>query len=139
VTRKVAPTAIGRDEACRNPRSNVTLPPIPFAAAALRAGAITPRRALNESDGATMTEWLKTNATTICAWAALIAVAAIVFGASRGTALGQFGIGLLTGAIALLVVIALFELIWRAAVRWLDSTDDKQAPGRARKHRERGQ
>jgi hypothetical protein len=86
-----------------------------------------------------MTEWLKTNATTVCSWAALIAVAVIVFGASRGTALGQFGVGLLTGAIALFVVIVLFELLWRAAAHWLDTADDKQAPGSARKHRQRGQ
>jgi divalent metal cation (Fe/Co/Zn/Cd) transporter len=94
---------------------------------------------LKESDGATMTQWLKSNVSTVCSWAALIAVAVIVFGASRGTALGQLGVGLLTAAIALFVVIVLFELIWRATARWLDSADDKAAAERPPKHRQRGQ
>ncbi len=86
-----------------------------------------------------MTEWFKTNVSTVCSWAALIAVAAIVFGASRGTALAQFGIGLLTAMIALFIVIGLFELLWRGGMHWIDSTDDKPAPGSAPKHRQRGQ
>lgn len=95
-------------------------------------------RGATESEGP-MIDWLRKNASIVWSWAALIAVAAIVFGATRGTALAQFGIGLLAAAIALLVVMAIFELIWQGAMRWLDSAPDKPAPDRPRKHRQRGQ
>lgn len=86
-----------------------------------------------------MIGWFRSNTSIAWSWAALIAVAAIVFGVSRGTQFAQLGIGLLTAAIALLVAMAVFEIIWQTAAKRLDSTDDKQAPGSARKHRQRGQ
>lgn len=86
-----------------------------------------------------MTDWFKDNASIVWSWAALIVVAAIIFGVSRGTHYQEFGAGLLTASIALLVCMAIFEAICQAAVRWLATTDDKAAPGRAPKHRRRGQ
>lgn len=86
-----------------------------------------------------MTDWLKNNASIVWSWAALIAAAAIVFAASRGTQFAQLGIALLTAAVALLVVMALFEVIWQAAMGRLAPADDKAAAGSAAKHRRRGQ
>jgi hypothetical protein len=86
-----------------------------------------------------MTGWFKDNASIIWSWAALIAVAAIVFVASRGTQFAQCGVGLLTAAIALLLAMALFEAIWQIAVKRFASADDKQASGGTPKHRRRGQ
>jgi hypothetical protein len=86
-----------------------------------------------------MTSWLKNNASIIGSWAALIAVAAIICVASRGTQFAQLGMGLLTAAIALLVAVAVFEAIWQAVAARIDSADDKEAPGSAPKHRQRGQ
>ncbi len=94
---------------------------------------------MKESKGMAMTDWLKNNASIVWSWAALIAVAAIVFLASRGTQFAQFGIGLLTAAVALLVAMALLEVIWQAAMRWLGPADDKPAAESAPKHRRRGQ
>lgn len=86
-----------------------------------------------------MTDWFKDNAPIVWSWVALIAVAAIAFAASRGTQYQQFGVGLLTASIALLVFVAVFEAIWLAAVTWLGPTDDKAARESAPKHRRRGQ
>lgn len=86
-----------------------------------------------------MTAWLRNNSSVVWSWAVLIVAAAIIFGVTRGSQFGQLGIGLLTGAIALLVVMAIFEMIWQTATGWGGSTDDKQAPERTRKHRQRGQ
>jgi hypothetical protein len=86
-----------------------------------------------------MIGWFRDNTSIVWSWAALIAVAAVVFGVSRGTQFGQLGIGLLTAAIALLVTMAVFEIIWQTAMNFFDSTDDKQAPGSTPKHRQRGQ
>jgi hypothetical protein len=86
-----------------------------------------------------MTDWFKENASIIWSWAALIAVAAIVFGAGRGTQYQQLGVGLLTASIALLVCMAVFEAIWQAALKWFAATDDKEAPKNTPKHRQRGQ
>jgi len=94
---------------------------------------------MKESEGVIMTDRFKDNASIVWSWAALIAVAAIVFAASRGTQFQQFGIGLLTAAIALLVAVAVFEAIWQAAVKWHESADDKQSSGSAPKSRRRGQ
>lgn len=87
-----------------------------------------------------MTNWFKTNAAVVGSWAALIAVSAIVFGASHGTNFAQFGIGLLTASIALLVAMAVFELIWQGALKLIESGHDKQPPPKSvPKHRQRGQ
>jgi hypothetical protein len=86
-----------------------------------------------------MANWLKDNASIVYSWAALIAVAAIVFGASRGTQFAQFGTGLLTAAIALLVLVCAFEAIWQALAARLDSADGTPASKDAPKHRQRGQ
>jgi hypothetical protein len=104
----------------------------------MRQGQRESRRA-KESKGMTMTDWLKSNASIIWSWAALIAVAAIVFFASRGTQLAQFGIGLLTAAVTLLVAMVVFEVIWQAAMRWRGPPDDKAAPESTPRHRRRGQ
>jgi len=86
-----------------------------------------------------MTDWFKNNASIVWSWAALIAASAIVFAISRGTQFAQFGIGLLTAALALLVAMALFEVIWQAAMRRLASAEDKPAAESPPKHRRRGQ
>jgi hypothetical protein len=75
----------------------------------------------------------------IWSWAALIGIAAIICAASHGTRFQQFGIGLLTAAIALLVVVAVFEAIWRSAAKLLDGRNSKDAPKSPPKHRQRGQ
>jgi hypothetical protein len=86
-----------------------------------------------------MTGWFRNNSSVVWSWVALIAAAAIAFGATRGTHFGQLGIGLLIAAISLLVCMAVFELIWQAAVGWFDSTNGKPATSSPRKHRQRGQ
>ena len=68
----------------------------------------------------TMTPWLKDNASVILRWAALIAASLIIFAASRGTRFQQFGDGLLTASVTLLIAIGLFEIIWQLLTRWLD-------------------
>lgn len=130
-----------RGKTCRNSRTKSGVGPFYFACYGLPYGgdgAERPRRGAAESEGP-MIDWFKKNAPIVWSWAALIAVAAIVFAATRGSGLAQFGIGLLSAAIALLVAMGIFELIWQAAMKWLDTTDDKGAPGSARKHRQRGQ
>ena len=67
-----------------------------------------------------MTPWLKDNASVVLWWAALIAASLIVFTASRGTRFQQFGDGLLTASVTLLIAIGLFEIIWQLLTRWLD-------------------
>jgi len=86
-----------------------------------------------------MTQWFKNNMSTVWSWVALIAAVAIIFALSRGTQLAQLGLGLLAASIALFVSIAAFEILWQAAVKALDSANDKQAPGSTPKHRQRGQ
>jgi hypothetical protein len=67
-----------------------------------------------------MTPWLKDNASVILRWAALIAASLIIFAASRGTRFQQFGDGLLTASVTLLIAIGLFEIIWQLLMRWID-------------------
>jgi divalent metal cation (Fe/Co/Zn/Cd) transporter len=86
-----------------------------------------------------MTNWFKNNSSLVWSWAALIGIAAIICAASHGTSFQQLGIGLLTAAIALLVVVAVFEAIWRSAAKLLDGPDRKEAPKSTPKHRQRGQ
>jgi hypothetical protein len=86
-----------------------------------------------------MASWFKNNASIVWSWAALIAAAAIIFGATRGTQFAQLGIGLLTAAIALLVAVAIFEAIWQIVVKRPDSTSGKPTSASAPKHRQRGQ
>ena len=86
-----------------------------------------------------MTDWFKNNASIVWSWTGLIAVAAIVFAVSRGTGYHQLGVGLLAASLALLVAMALFEVIWQLIVKWLDSPNDKNAPKSAPKTRRRGQ
>ena len=73
-----------------------------------------------------MTDWLKSNASTIGAWAALIAASLIIFWATRGTQFRQLGIGLLTASVSLLVAMAVFEAIWQGLAMWLDRPDTKE-------------
>jgi hypothetical protein len=86
-----------------------------------------------------MTDWFTENASIAWSWAILIAVAAIVFAVSRGTGIQQLGMGLLAASLALLVAMTVFEVIWQAVLRWLDSGSDKSAPKSTPKHRQRGQ
>jgi hypothetical protein len=67
-----------------------------------------------------MTPWLKDNASVVPWWAALIAASLIVFAASCGTRFQQFGDGLLTASVTLLIAIGLFEIIWQLLMRWID-------------------
>lgn len=86
-----------------------------------------------------MTNGFKNNASMIWSWAALIGIAAIVCAATHGTSFQQLGIGLLTGAIALLVVVAVFEAIWQCAAKLFDGPASREAPKSTPKHRQRGQ
>lgn len=109
----------------------IQLPHVAIAAAA--------ETAHEESKGAMMAGWFRDNKSVVWSWAILIAVAAVAFGATRGTQFAQLGVGLLTAAIALLVTMAVFEIIWQTAVRWFDSPNGKPASGSTPKHRQRGQ
>ena len=86
-----------------------------------------------------MTDWCKNNTSLVWSWIALIGIAAIVCAASHGTLFQQLGIGLLTSAISLLVVVVVFEAIWQSVAKMLDGPDTKEAPKSAPKHRQRGQ
>ena len=81
-----------------------------------------------------MTDWFKNNS-----WAALTAAVAIAFFVGLCTHFEQLSIGLLMAAIALLVAVAVFEVIWQAAAKGLGSADEKQRPERGPKSRQRGQ
>jgi hypothetical protein len=74
-----------------------------------------------------MTHWLKNNMPVVWWWVALIAVSVIVFAASRRTALAQFGIGLLSASLALLVAMAIFEVIWQLAAQSIGPADGEDA------------
>jgi hypothetical protein len=63
-----------------------------------------------------MTDWLKNNASNLWSWAILIVASIIIFAVSRGTEFQQFGIGLLSACVTLLVVMAIFEVIWQIAM-----------------------
>jgi divalent metal cation (Fe/Co/Zn/Cd) transporter len=86
-----------------------------------------------------MTNGFKNNASMIWSWTALIGIAAIVCAATHGTSFQQLGIGLLAAAIALLVIVAVFEAIWRSAAKLLDGPASKEVPKSTPKHRQRGQ
>ena len=89
------------------------------------------------SEGAIMKAWVYDNAATIWSWVALLGVSAIVFAATLHTSLHQFGVGLLTAAIALLVLMLVFEGIWQGVAVWLDAPGDqaKGGPPNPRRHR----
>ncbi len=82
-----------------------------------------------------MMHWFKNNMPIVWWWVALIAGSAIVFAASRGTGFAQFGIGLLSASLALLVAMAIFEIIWQLAAKSLGPSDGEAAG----KPRPRGQ
>jgi hypothetical protein len=67
-----------------------------------------------------MHEWLKRNSSEVRSWAALMASSMGIFLVTRGTSFQQFGVGLLAASVCLLLSIMLFEIFWRAIVRWLD-------------------
>jgi TIR domain/Tetratricopeptide repeat len=52
-------------------------------------------------------------------WAALTAASLIIFAASRGTRFQQFGAGLLSASLSLLIATWLIEIIWRLLMRWI--------------------
>jgi len=60
-----------------------------------------------------MQKWLKENHAP--AWAALIAFALIAYWISAGTPYHQLAIGVLAAAVTLLVVMLVFETLWRIA------------------------
>jgi uncharacterized membrane-anchored protein len=83
---------------------------------------------LHETDlGATVTHWLKNNMPIVWWWVALIIVSVVVCAASRGTEFAQFGIGLLSASLALLVAMAIFEVIWQLAAKSLDPSHGEDA------------
>jgi uncharacterized membrane-anchored protein len=83
---------------------------------------------LHETDlGATVTHWLKNNMPIVWWWVALIIVSVVVCAASRGTEFAQFGIGLLSASLALLVAMAIFEVIWQLAAKSLDPSHGEGA------------
>ena len=86
-----------------------------------------------------MTARFNENTSIAWSWAVLISIAVIITAVSRGTGIQQFGMGLLAASLALLVAMAIFELIWQIVVRWLDSGSDKGGPKSTPKHRQRGQ
>ncbi len=63
-----------------------------------------------------MTDWLKSNASNLLSWAILIVASIVIFAVSRGTTFQQFGIGLLSACVTLLVAMAVFEVIWQIAM-----------------------
>jgi hypothetical protein len=77
--------------------------------------------------GAIMTHWFKNNMPVVWWWVALIAVSVIVFAASRSTEFAQFGIGLLSASLALLVAMAIFEVTWQLAAKSLGPSDGEGA------------
>jgi hypothetical protein len=85
-----------------------------------------------------MTDWYRRNASIVWSWAVLIAAAAVFCGATRGTGLAQLAMGLLVAAIALLIAMAIFELIWQAAAKAF-SSDAPETPRSPPKSRRRGQ
>jgi hypothetical protein len=88
---------------------------------------------LHDTDlGATVTHWFKNNMPIVWWWVALIAVSLIVFAASRGTEFAQLGIGLLSASLALLVAMAIFEVIWQLAAKSLGPSDGEDA-GKSRR------
>jgi hypothetical protein len=74
-----------------------------------------------------MTHWFKNNMPVVWWWVALIAVSVIVFAASRSTEFAQFGIGLLSASLALLIAMAVFEIIWQLAAKSLGPSDGEGA------------
>jgi divalent metal cation (Fe/Co/Zn/Cd) transporter len=86
-----------------------------------------------------MTDLFKNNTSLVWSWVAMIGIAAIVCAVSHGTRFQQLGIGLLASAIALLVVVVVFEAIWQSVAKLLDGPGGKEAPKSAPKHRQRGQ
>jgi uncharacterized membrane-anchored protein len=71
-----------------------------------------------------MTARLRDNLSTLVLWVVLVAGTAILFAVSRGTPYQQFGVGLFSSAVALLVILGLFEAIWQLASRSLNLLDD---------------
>lgn len=56
---------------------------------------------------------MKGEARALVVWAAVIVAALIWFWVSQGTGNHQLAIGLLLSAVALFVLMALFEIVWR--------------------------
>jgi cell division protein FtsW (lipid II flippase) len=75
-----------------------------------------------------MSDWLSRNSSNVWSLIGLLAAAMIVFVASRVTSFQQFGIGLLTASVALIVLMALFETVLEIVSKWLDIADDDNAP-----------
>ncbi len=67
-----------------------------------------------------MAAWLEIDRSNLWSLAALIAASILIFVASRGTSFQQFGIGLLTASVSLVVVMAAFEAIWQVVASRLN-------------------
>jgi hypothetical protein len=85
-----------------------------------------------------MFRWLRNNNSTIYSWTALLGGVLIIFFVSRGTQLEPFTFALLISLIALLVLLLLFEGIWRLAMKALQLIDVERAPPSERKSTPRG-
>ncbi len=67
-----------------------------------------------------MAAWLEIDRSNLWPLAVLIASSILIFVASRGTSFQQFGIGLLTASVSLVVVMAAFEAIWQVVASRLN-------------------
>ena len=56
----------------------------------------------------------KVDPSTAWSWAALIAAALITFWATRGTEYHQLALGILLSSVALLILLSMVEVVWRA-------------------------
>jgi uncharacterized membrane protein len=56
----------------------------------------------------------KIDPSTAWSWAALIAAALIAFWTTRGTEYHQLALGILLSSVALLILLSLVEVVWRA-------------------------
>jgi hypothetical protein len=86
-----------------------------------------------------MTNWLRRNSSNVWSSAALLVASVIIFAATRGTGFQQFGIGLLTASVALIVLLSLFEAIWEVSAKWLGILDEDERSANPQESSDGGQ
>jgi hypothetical protein len=84
-----------------------------------------------------MTTWMRNNAATIWSWGSLVIGSIIIVAVTYGTSYRHLGIALLISSVSLLVIIAIFEALWRLAANFLDGekasgSAPKSGPGAGR-------
>ncbi len=82
-----------------------------------------------------MTAWLQIDRSNLWSLAALITASILIFVTSRGTSFQQFGIGLLTASVSLVVVMAVFEAIWHIVATRLNLLNDGKTSANTPKSR----